>query len=84
MNRRIIAWVLLIGFVLLLLNLIVFRYHWKLSMAVYLIIMLTYVFTGYRMPWASNGHMYDSGSGSDSDASDDDKPSSSNDSEPSQ
>jgi membrane protein implicated in regulation of membrane protease activity len=43
MKRRIFAWVLLIGFVLLLLNLIVFRFYWQLSMVVYLVIVFAFM-----------------------------------------
>jgi len=45
MKRRIIAWVLLLSFVLLLLNLIVFRFYWQLSMGVYLIIVFVFLIT---------------------------------------
>lgn len=45
MIRRAIAWVLLLGFILLLLNLIVFRFYWQLSMGVYLIVVFTFIFT---------------------------------------
>lgn len=48
MKRRIFAWVLLVGFVLLLLNLIVFRIYWQLSMVVYLIILFAFLFTNGR------------------------------------
>ncbi len=45
MKRRIMAWLLLAGFVLLLLNLIVFRVQWKLSLIVYVMIVLIFLFT---------------------------------------
>lgn len=49
MKRRIIAWVLLLSFVLLLLNLIVFRFYWQLSMGVYLIAVFTFLFTNKKV-----------------------------------
>ena len=62
MKKRIFAWVLLAGFVLLLLNLIVFRFYWQLSMVVYLIIMFAFLFTNGRLV---NTHDTDDISGSD-------------------
>jgi uncharacterized membrane protein YhaH (DUF805 family) len=49
MTKRIIAWILLAGFVMLLLNLIVFRFYWQLSMAVYIIIFIAFVLTNGRL-----------------------------------
>ncbi len=48
MKRRIFAWVLLVLFVLLLLNIIVFKVYWQLSMVIYLIIAFAFVFTAGR------------------------------------
>jgi membrane protein implicated in regulation of membrane protease activity len=48
MKRGIFAWVLLAGFVLLILNLIVFRVYWQLSMVIYLIVMFAFLFTNGR------------------------------------
>ncbi len=45
MKRRIFAWAILTGFILLLLNLIVFRYYWQLSMVIYLIILFAFLLT---------------------------------------
>lgn len=45
MKRRILAWVMLVGFVVLLVNIIVFRYMWELSIALYVVILLYYCFT---------------------------------------
>jgi|BioPla2DNA2_1021312.scaffolds.fasta_scaffold14049_6 hypothetical protein len=44
MIKRILAWILLAGFILLLLNLAVFKFYWEISLTVYIFIMLTYVF----------------------------------------
>ena len=48
MKRRIIAWIVLAGFVLLLLNLIVFRFQWQLSLIAYVIIIFIYILTNGR------------------------------------
>jgi len=48
MKRRIIAWIVLAGFVLLLLNLIVFRFQWQLSLTAYVIIVFVYMLTNGR------------------------------------
>lgn len=48
MKRRIFSWVLLGLFVLLLLNIIVFRVYWQLSMVIYLIIAFAFIFTQGR------------------------------------
>lgn len=48
-KRRIFAWVLLIGFILLLLNLIVFRFYWQLSMVVYLVIVFAFLLTNGKL-----------------------------------
>ncbi len=45
MKKRIFAWILLGGFVLLILNLLVIRLYWKESMVVYLIIVFAFVLT---------------------------------------
>jgi len=43
MVRRILAWVVLAGFVLLLLNVMFFRFYWQLSVAIYIIVMIGYI-----------------------------------------
>lgn len=48
MLRRILAWVVLAGFVLLLLNVMFFRFYWQLSVAIYIIVMLGYVLYSSR------------------------------------
>lgn len=49
MKKRIFAWVILIGFVLLLLNLIVFRFYWQLSMIAYIIIVFAFLLANGRL-----------------------------------
>ncbi|NJD04005.1 MAG: nickel-dependent lactate racemase, partial [Ruminiclostridium sp.] len=48
MKRRIIAWIVLVGFILLLLNLIVFRYQLQLSLTAYIIIVFVNLLTNGR------------------------------------
>ena len=48
MQRRIIAWVLLVGFLFLIINLIVIRYYWQLSMVIYLVIVFIFLFTNRK------------------------------------
>ena len=43
MGRRILAWVLLAGFLLLLVNVIFIRYQWELSVAIYIMIEFGFV-----------------------------------------
>ncbi|HEY8348298.1 MAG TPA: hypothetical protein PK767_01380 [Clostridiales bacterium] len=43
MVRRILAWVVLAGFILLLLNVMFFRFYWQLSVAIYIIVMLGFI-----------------------------------------
>jgi hypothetical protein len=61
MKRRIFAWVLLIGFLLLLLNLLVFRFYWQLSMVVYLIIGFAFLLTNGRFNTENRSGAYDPG-----------------------
>lgn len=49
MKRRIFAWILLAGFVLLILNLLVIRLYWKESMVIYLIIVFAFMLTNGNM-----------------------------------
>lgn len=44
MKKRILAWVLLIGFVLLIINLLTFRLYLEVSLIIYTIVALTFVF----------------------------------------
>jgi len=43
MYKRVIAWILLIGFVLLIVNLIFIRYKWQFFLSVYLIIAVAFL-----------------------------------------
>jgi hypothetical protein len=45
MVKRIMAWILLLGFLFLILNLIVLRFYWQQSMIVYLVIVFIFLFT---------------------------------------
>ncbi len=45
MGRRVLAWILLAGFLLLILNIIVIGYQRMLSIAVYMVVALSFVFT---------------------------------------
>lgn len=49
MKKRVIAWVILIGFLLLLLNIIVFRFYWQLSMVIYILIAFAFVFSNGKL-----------------------------------
>jgi len=44
MKKRILAWILLIGFVLLIINLLTFRLYLEVSLIIYTIVALTFVF----------------------------------------
>jgi len=48
MTKRIIAWILLVGFVLLIINLIFFRYYWQTSLALYIIVVLYFIFSAKK------------------------------------
>ena len=48
MKRRIFAWMLLALFLMLLLNIIVFRIYWQLSMVIYLVIAFAFILTEGR------------------------------------
>lgn|GEM_PF-696020 len=43
MKRRIFAWVLLAGFLLLFLNVFIFKFYWQLSMTIYLIVAFAFL-----------------------------------------
>ncbi len=43
MARRILAWLLLTGFVALIINLIFIRYEWQLFLWIYLVIAIIYI-----------------------------------------
>jgi len=50
MLKRVLAWILLAGFVLLLLNIMVFQYLLPQSIVVYLIIAVCFIFANKSMP----------------------------------
>jgi hypothetical protein len=50
MLRRVFAWVLLAGFILLILNIAVFHYFLEASIFVYLIIAIWFIFTNKPLP----------------------------------
>lgn len=51
MLKRILAWIILIGFVLLLLNIAIFKFYWQISLAVYVVILVFFVLSnGKIMP----------------------------------
>ena len=50
MLKRVLAWVLLGGFVLLLLNIMLFQYLLAPSIAIYLIIAIWFIFTNKPLP----------------------------------
>jgi membrane protein implicated in regulation of membrane protease activity len=49
MNKRVFAWILLIAFVLLLLNILVFRVYWELFIIVYIIIVVAFILSGGKL-----------------------------------
>ena len=59
MKKRIVAWVLLAGFVLLLLNILVFRFYWQLSAVAYFIIMFAFLLTNGRLINVQNTQEYE-------------------------
>jgi uncharacterized membrane protein HdeD (DUF308 family) len=48
MLKRLGAWILLVGFLVLLLNLVVFHYYMVQSLMIYLLIALSFIFFGMR------------------------------------
>lgn len=49
MLKRVMAWVLLIGFVLLLLNIAIFHFYWQVSLAVYVVIIIFFVLSNGKI-----------------------------------
>ena len=45
MLRRILAWILLIGFLLLMINIFVFGFYWQLSIGIYLVVAVYFLFS---------------------------------------
>ncbi len=50
MLKRVLAWVLLAGFILLLLNIAIFQYYLPASIMIYLIIAIWFIFTNKPLP----------------------------------
>ncbi len=50
MKKRVLAWILLAGFVLLLLNIVVFQIFLMQSIAVYAVIAVWFIFTNKPLP----------------------------------
>jgi Ca2+/Na+ antiporter len=50
MIRRVMAWILLVGFIFLLLNIVMFQYYLEASILVYLIIAVWFIFTNKPLP----------------------------------
>jgi hypothetical protein len=50
MLKRIMAWVLLVGFVFLLLNIAIFRFYWEISILIYLVVAIWFIFTNKPLP----------------------------------
>lgn len=56
MIKRILAWIILVGFVLLLLNIAIFKFYWQASLAAYVVIVIFFVLTnGKIIPSQYNG-----------------------------
>lgn len=74
MLKRIMAWVLLIGFVFLIFNIIVFGFYWQLSVIIYLVIAFGFLFTNRRESMngaRNNGYEGESSNGDDQDNNND-------------
>lgn len=65
MKRRIFAWVLLAGFVLLLLNVMFIKFYWQLSMVLYLIIAFAFLMYNTKATRAREAEKLRSRIGSD-------------------
>lgn len=50
MLKRVLVWILLIGFVLLLVNIMIFQFYLIPSIAVYLVIAIWFVFNNKPLP----------------------------------
>jgi hypothetical protein len=48
MKRRVLAWVMLIGFVLLIVNLLTIRYQPVLSFAIYFMVLVSFLFANRK------------------------------------
>lgn len=76
MNKRVFAWILLIAFVLLLLNILVFRVYWELFMIVYIIIVVAFILSGgklFRQDGSEDDHKNDQKDDDSDDHTDNDR-----------
>jgi len=58
MKRRIWAWTLLACFVLLLLNLLFFKFYWQLSLSIYVIIVFAFILYNGRAQRIQDAEKY--------------------------
>jgi hypothetical protein len=49
MLKRVLAWIILIGFVLLLLNIAIFHFYWQICLAVYVVIIIFFVLSNGKI-----------------------------------
>ena len=54
MLRRLLAWISLIGFVALIINLLTFRFLWQLSIMIYIIIIVFFLLTNNKSKQRNN------------------------------
>ncbi len=66
--KRILAWIILAGFVLLLLNMAIFHFYWQISAAVYVVIIIFFVLTNGKMMFTDKGAEQDHAAGDNNDA----------------
>lgn len=79
MKRRIFAWVVLAGFVLLLLNVMFIKFYWQLSMVLYLIIAFAFLMYNTKATRAREAEKLRSRIGDNADDADDNKDKAEND-----
>jgi|GEM_PF-595230 len=71
MLKRILAWIILGGFVLLLLNIAIFHFYWQICTAVYVVIIIFFVLSsGKIVPTGTETgyEQHDAGDNNDADA----------------
>jgi hypothetical protein len=71
MLKRVLAWIILIGFVLLLLNIAIFHFYWQVCTAVYVVIIIFFVLSnGKIVPSQTEARHTQANGGNDADAPD--------------
>ncbi len=71
MLKRVLAWIILIGFVLLLLNIAIFHFYWQVCTAVYVVIIIFFVLSnGKIVPAQTEAGHAQANSGNDADEPD--------------